>query len=312
MTEKRVSRFIREFKRDWEFHLFLLIPVIYIVIFAYTPMFGVQVAFKDYLPANGIWGSEWVGLKHFIRFFKSFQCRTIIVNTLRISLYTLAVGFPLPILFALMLNTLRNLKLKKIIQTITYMPHFISTVVIIGLLIQLLSPINGLYGNLYRLFANGMYPSDLLGKPKLFVHLYVWSGIWQSLGWNSIVYIAALAGVDPELSEAAEIDGASRWQRVWHIDFPSILPTAGVLLIMNSGSIMSVGYEKIYLMQNSLNLEYSEVISTYVYKTGMTLGANNFSYATAIGLFNSVVNCALLVAVNAASRKLSGGSTSLW
>lgn len=305
-------QFGKQFKRDWEFHLFLLIPVIYIVIFEYLPMYGVQIAFRDFDPILGVSGSKWVGFEHFRKFFASYQFSNIVSNTLRISLYSLAIEFPLPIIFALMLNIFKNIRYKKLVQTITYMPHFISTVVIVGLLIQLLSPINGLYGNIFRLFANGMYPTDILGKPRAFIHLYVWSGIWQSLGWSSIIYISALSAISPELSEAAQIDGASRWQRIWHVDFPGILPTIAIMLILNAGSIMSVGFEKVFLMQNKMNLEYSEVIATYVYKTGMTIGANNYSYASAIGLFNNVINCLMLLIVNSLSKKFSADNTSLW
>jgi len=303
---------IDTFKKRWQLHLFMLLPVIYILIFAYYPMFGVQIAFKNFTPAEGIWRSKWVGFKHFQTFFKSYQFERVIANTLRISLYSLGVGFPLPIIFALFLNTVRNLRFKKFVQTVTYIPHFISVVVLIGILKQVLNPVMGLYGNIYRLFVGGGYPPDILASPNAFIHLYVWSGIWQGLGWSSIIYVAALSNVDQELYDAAEVDGASRWKRIIHIDLPGILPTVAILLILRAGSIMSVGFEKIYLMQNNLNLKYSEVISTYVYKVGMAAGMGNFSYASAIGLFNSVINCTLLVIVNAISRKLSENSMSLW
>ena len=275
-------------------------------------MFGVQIAFKDFMPAEGIWGSQWVGFKHFEIFFKSYQFGRVITNTLRISLYSLVVGFPLPIVFALLLNTIRNMRFKKIVQTITYIPHFISVVVLVGILVQVLNPVTGLYGSIYRLFNGAGYPKNIMASPAAFTHLYVWSGIWQQLGWSSIIYVAALSNVDQELYEAAEIDGASRWKRVLHIDLPSILPTIAILLILRAGSIMSVGFEKVYLMQNNLNLMQSEVISTYVYKVGMAAGGGNFSYASAIGLFNSIINCTLLVFVNAVSRKLSDENISLW
>jgi len=303
---------LRNFKEQWQLHLLMLIPVIYILIFAYYPMFGVQIAFKDFKATSGIWGSPWVGFKHFSTFFNSHMFSRVVVNTLRISIYSILIGFPLPIVFALILNTMRNMRLKKVIQTITYIPHFISTVVLVGLIMQILSPVNGLYGNLFRLLTNGMYPNDIFGQPRAFVHLYVWSDVWQNLGWNSIIYLAALTAIDPQLHEAAEIDGANRLQRIIHIELPGILPTASVLLILRFGSIMNVGFEKVFLMQNSLNLSHSEVISTYVYKVGMQAGANNFSYASAIGLFNSVINCFLLVLVNQISRKLSESQTSLW
>lgn len=300
------------FKKKWQLHLFMLLPVIYILIFAYYPMFGVQIAFKDFNPGKGIWGSPWVGFKHFVTFFKSFQFKRVITNTLRISLYSLIIGFPLPILFALFLNVLHNLKFKKFVQTVTYIPHFISTVVIVGMLVQLLNPVTGVYGNIYRLIYGFGYPKNIMAMPTAFTHLYVWSGIWQNLGWNSIIYVAALTNISMELHESAEIDGASRWQRVLHIDLPGILPTIAILLIMRTGSIMSVGFEKAYLMQNDLNLMRSEVISTYVYKVGIAAGSGNYSFASAVGLFNSLINCSLLVLVNAIVRKLSDNSTSLW
>jgi len=303
---------ITVFRKKWQLHLFMLLPVAYILIFAYYPMMGVQIAFKDFVASKGIWGSEWVGWKHFQKFFESYYFTRVVGNTLKISLYTIVTEFPLPILFALTLNTMRQMRVKKFVQTITYVPHFISTVVLVGLVMQVLSPVNGLYGNLHRLFSNGIYPNDIFGSPSAFIHIYVWSGVWQSLGWSSIIYLAALSGIDPELHEAAQIDGASRLMRIRHIDLPGILPTAAILLIMRAGSIMSVGFEKIYLMQNSLNLSQSEVISTYVYKVGLTAGNSNFSYATAIGLFNSLINCGLLVLVNQVTSRLTHKETSLF
>ena len=303
--------FVKDFKRCWQLHLFILPGVIYILIFAYYPMFGVQIAFKDYSAVQGIWGSPWVGLKHFIKFFNSPYFERTIRNTLSISLYSILVGFPLPVLFALFLNVMQNHRLKKFIQTVTYIPHFISTVVLVGMILQLLNPVSGLYGSLYNLFSEG-YPTDILGKKQAFIHLYVWSGVWQQMGWGSIIYLAALSGVSPELHEAATIDGASRLQRIWHVDLPAILPTVAIMLIMRSGSIMSVGFEKTFLMQNSVNISVSEVISTYVYKQGLGRGVRGFSYGSAIGLFNSVVNFIMLVLVNAITKKLSDNSAGLW
>ncbi len=308
----RASATWKQVRRRWQLFVFIFIPLVYLIIFAYYPMFGVQIAFKNFMPAKGILGSEWVGFAHFEKFFNSFQFKRVITNTLRISLYSLFASFPLSILFALLLNCVQSLHFKKFVQTITYVPHFISVVVMVGILMQVLSPVTGLYGNLYRAFVADAYPKDILGRPGAFIHLYVWSGIWQSLGWSTIIYIAALSGVDPQLHEAAEIDGASRFRRVLHIDLPTILPTASIMLILNAGGLMNVGFEKVYLMQNNLNLIYSEVISTYVYKVGMTAGGGQFSYASAIGLFNSVINCTLLVLVNALSRRLSGEGTSLF
>lgn len=302
-----------QFARNYQLHLFMLIPIAYIIIFNYVPMFGIQIAFKNFTPGKGIWGSPWAGLIHFQTFFKSYQFKRVIVNTLRISIYSLLVNFPLPIVLALMLNTVRNARFKKTVQTVTYIPYFLSMVVVVGMLVQFLNPMTGVYGTVYRLITgSASYPPSIIQKPGSFIHLYVWSGVWQYLGWNSIIYIAALSGVDPQLHEAAQIDGASRFKRILTVDLPAIVPTISVLLILNAGSLMSVGFEKVYLMQNNLNLMQSEVISTYVYKVGLTSGMGNFSYATAIGLFNSIINCTLLVFVNWLSKKTSENSTSLW
>jgi putative aldouronate transport system permease protein len=294
---------------SWEYYVFLAIPLIYLLLFVYIPMAGVQIAFRRYTPMGGIWGSEWVGLRNILKFFQSYQFRRVLPNTLRLSIYALAAGFPIPIVFALLLNTMNNGYLKRVIQTVTYMPHFISTVVLVGMVIRFSSPINGIYAQVINLLH--LKTVDILAQPGVFPHLYVWSGVWQHFGWSSIIYLAALAGVSAELHEAAEIDGASRFQRMVHIDFPSILPTATILLILGFGQIMGIGFEKVFLMQNSLNLRTSEVISTYVYKVGIGSGGlSDYSYATAIGLFNSVVNLVMAGGVNIITRRLS--NTSLW
>lgn len=297
-------------RKHWQLYLFLLLPVAYLLIFHYYPMLGIQIAFKKYSPALKIWGSPWVGTKYFEKFFRSTQFNRVVGNTLKLSLYSLVAGFPLPIIFALMMNVMRSQRYKKAVQTITYMPHFISTVVLVGMLMQMFNPLTGLYGKVYSALHNGEVARDLLGSSTAFPHLYVWSGIWQSFGWDSIIYVAALAGVSPELHEAAQIDGASRFQRVIHVDFPAILPTAIIMLILRTGSVMSIGFEKIFLMQNSLNLKASEVISTYVYKVSLSAAIPDFSYSTAIGLFNSVINLVIISLVNALSARLS--DTSLW
>lgn len=311
-SEKR-KQFLQNFKKDylsrWQLYLFLVIPVIYIIIFAYVPMAGIQIAFKDYDFALGIWGSEWIGFDNFQRFFSAYNFKQIMWNTLFLAVYGLLASFPLPILFALILNSFPREKYKKLVQTVSYMPHFISTVVIVGMVIQMFNPRTGGFGIIYQMLTGEMMP-DLFAKASTFPHMYVWSGIWQGLGWGTIIYIAALAGVDSELHEAAQIDGASRWQRVRFIDFPCILPTVTIMLILAAGNVMSVGFEKVYLMQNGLNISQSEVISTYVYKVGMTMGTGDFSFATAIGLFNSVINFVLLVTVNKITKKVS--NTGLW
>lgn len=302
----------RKCARRWQLFLFMLIPVTYILIFAYYPMFGVQIAFKNFTPSQGIWGSEWVGMANFTRFFSNYMFTRVVSNTIKLSLYSLGVSFPLAILFALIINTIRNQKYKKVVQTITYMPYFISTVVLVALMKQIFNPVIGLYGTISREFFGNNQPAHLLGNPRLFIHFYVWSGVWQSLGWSTIIYIAALSAVSPELHEAAEIDGASRLKRIIHIDFPVILPTASIMLILNAGGLMNVGFEKAYLMQDNTNLKYAEIIATYVYKVGMTAGNSDFSYASAIGLFNSVINCTLLVLVNGLAGRFSAEGSSLW
>ena len=299
-----------DLKRDWQLYLFILIPVIYIIIFAYVPMGGLQIAFKDFAARKGIFGSPWVGFKHFNKFFHSAYFGRTVGNTLLLSAYSLACGWPLPILVALMLNCYKSQKVKNVTQTLITLPHFISVVVLVGMLFQLCSARNGIYGAvIYAL--TGSRPADPFATPTNFRHFYLWSGVWQDFGWGSIIYLAALAGVDPSLHEAATVDGASRFKRVLNVDLPAILPTIVIMLILRFGSIMSIGFEKVFLLQNDLNLSCSEVISTYVYKVGLSGGGKtDFSYATAIGFFNSVVNLVLIVVVNFIAGKV--GNTSLW
>ncbi|MCQ2419980.1 MAG: ABC transporter permease subunit [Clostridia bacterium] len=304
------SLFIRNFKKNWQLHLIILVPLVYLLIFEYGPMVGLQIAFRDYRPKTGIWGSTWVGLKHFKAFLTSYNIKTLLTNTLSISLYSIFIGFPIPIIFALLLHVTQRDKLRRVTQNIAYMPHFISIVVMVGILDQVLNPVNGLIGTVYHLLGNIGYPADVRSDAGAFRHLYVWSGIWQNMGWDTIIYVAALSAVSQDQHEAAEIDGASRWQRILHVDIPAILPTIAIMLILRCGSVMSVGYEKAYLMQNDLNLRTSEVISTYVYKVG--LGKNQLSYAAAIGMFNSVINCVMLVLVNFTAKKASDGEQGLF
>ena len=291
-----------------QLYLMLLLPVIYLIIFDYVPMLGLQLAFKDYNPTLGIWGSPWVGLKHITRFFSNYQFARLIRNTIMVSVYSLISSVPIAVLLALALNCVRNSKYKKVVQTVTYLPHFISIVVLIGMRFQIFNPLIGTYGNLYRTIFGTEAP-NIMGNPEAFYHTYVWSAVWQNMGWNSIIYVAALSAVDPGLYEAAQAEGASRARMVWMIDLPAILPTIIILLILDCGKIMSVGYEKTLLMQNSFNLQYSEMISTYVYKQGLQ-NNGNYSYATAAGLFNSVVNFILIIGVNKLSKKVGGSS--LW
>ena len=287
--------------RNWELYLFVLPLVVYLIVFRYVPMYGVQIAFKDFSVSRGIQGSEWVGLRYLSQFFRSFYFETVIRNTLTLTILSLILGFPLPVLLALALNETAP-RLKKTVQTVTFAPHFISTVVMCAMIILFTSTSNGIINNL--IVRLGGEAVDFMGKSRYFRTLYIVSDLWQHTGWNSIIYLAALAGVDPQLYEAAEIDGASRLQRIWHINLPGILPTMVLLFILNCGSLLSVGYEKVYLLQNSLNIDVSEVISTYVYKVGIL--SVKFSYTAAIGLFNSAINFVLLLTVNAIARRLSG------
>ncbi|MGI5894055.1 MAG: ABC transporter permease [Candidatus Merdivicinus sp.] len=297
----------REFRTNWGLYLLVAIPVAYLIIFKYVPMYGVQIAFRDYTPVRSITGSPWVGWKHFQRFFNNPSSWSIIRNTLSISLYSL-LTFPLPIVLALLLNYMPSQRFKKTVQLVSYAPHFISTVVMVGIILQFLDTRSGLLNMIIT--SLGGDSISFMSQPKYFYHIYVWSGVWQGVGYSSIIYIAALAGVSPELHEAAIVDGANILKRMWHIDLPSLLPTVSILLIMQCGSILSVGYEKIYLMQNNLNSSVSEVISTYVYKQGIAATTPQYSYATAIGLFVSLINVILLITVNKITGKLSGSS--LW
>lgn len=300
----------RKYGRYWQLYTFLLLPVVYIIVFNYMPMVGAQIAFRKFNIMQGIWGSPWVGMKNFEKFFTAYQFQRVLVNTLTLSLYSILAAFPFPILFALTLNVIERRRYKKVVQTITYMPHFISTIVLVSIMMQVFHPMTGLYGAVSRMLT-GTTPVDLFAKPEAFPHLYVWSGVWQNFGYNSIIYIAALANVSSELHEAAEVDGASRFQRVIHIDFPALVPTIVIMLILRTGSILSIGFEKSYLMQNTLNLSRSEIISTFVYKKGLGSGASNdYSYSAAIGMFNSVVNLVLITVVNAFARRF--GESSLW
>jgi putative aldouronate transport system permease protein len=307
---QRANLFWRNFKRDWQLHLMVLYPVLRVLIFSYGPMYGVQIAFRDYRPSTGILGSEWVGLQWFEQFLTSFNFMAIFKNTIILSLYTLLVSFPLPIIFALILNAMTSKKYKKVAQTISYIPHFISTAVIVSIVTMVLSPTSGIYGSMYRLFGGEGYPTDIRGLASSFRHIYVWSGIWQSLGWNSILYTSALSSVSMELHEAAMIDGASRFKRILYVDIPAIAPTIGIKLILACGSLVGVGFEKAYMLQNSLNLDVSEVISTYVYKQGFS-SFRMYSYSSAVGLFETVLNLILLIAVNKIAKKISDGEVAV-
>lgn len=301
-TKKTFKRIIS----CWQLYVFLIPTLIYFIIFAYGPMYGVQIAFRDYSPRKGIWGSKWVGLEHFTRFFDSYYFSELIKNTLSISVYSIVVGTILPILLALMVNELPNSKFKNVFQTATYAPYFISTVVFCGMITIFMNAPSGLINQMIQ--SLGGEPVGFLTTPSYFNDVFVWSGAWQGTGWSSIVYVAALSSVDEQLHEAAKIDGANRMQRIWHINLPHLLPTIITLFILSCGSALSVGYEKVFLLQNSLNISTSEVISTYVYKAGLVDA--QYSFATAVGLFNSVINIIVLFIANTISRKVS--ETSLW
>ena len=289
---------------NWQLYLFLLPTVAYFLIFRYYPMYGLQIAFRNYKAAKGIWGSQWVGLKNFERFFNTADFSRLLTNTLAVSVGNLLISFPIPILLALLLNQLPSKLYKKVVQTAIYAPHFISTVVLVGIIFLFFSPSSGIVNHMIA--ALGGERIHFMAEPSWFRPLYIGSEIWQSAGWGSILYLAALAGINPELHEAAIMDGANKYQRVWHIDIPGILPTVVIMFILNSGKVMAVGFEKAYLMQTSLNISASEIIATYVYKRGLL--QSQFSFSTAVGVFESVINLILICTVNFISRKVSSSS----
>ena len=304
-SQRFVSRLQRDLSKNWDAYLLLVPAILFYLLFCYKPMYGVIIAFKNFSPGKGIVASEWVGLKHFLSFFKSYYFGRLLRNTLTISLSSLIFGFPMPIIFALLLNEVHNSKFKRTIQTITYMPHFISLVVMCSL-IRLFVADTGIIVQLMAKF--GFEPVALLSKKEYFVPIYVLSGIWQGFGWDSIIYLSALTAIDPGLYEAATIDGANRWKQTIHVTLPGIMGTVIILLILRMGSIMSVGYEKIILLYNESIYETSDVISTFVYRMG--LGKAQYSYSTAVGLFNSVINFIIVYTFNKISRKVS--EVSLW
>ncbi|GAF11033.1 ABC-type polysaccharide transport system, permease component [Bacillus sp. JCM 19046] len=293
-------------KNNYQLYLMVLPAFIIILLFNYVPMYGLQLAFREFDPSLGITGGEFVGFDYFRRFIESYQFWDLMRNTFLISFYSLLFGFPIPIIVALLFNQIRHAGGKKFVQTVSYMPHFISVIVVVGMILIFLSPSSGLMGHLFGLF--GLEPINFMGNPDYFRSIYVASDIWQHAGWNSIIYIAALAGVNPQLYEAAKVDGASRFQQIRNIEIPHLVPTIVILLILNAGSLLGVGFEKIFLMQNSMNLPVSEVIETYVYKVGIL--SNQISYSTAIGLFNTMINFTILIVVNRIAKKTS--ETSLW
>lgn len=301
--EKHWTRYLAD---NTDLYLFLLPAVLYFIIFHYWPMYGAVIAFKDFIPVKGIFGSPWVGFAHFERFFQSYFFTLLIRNTLLLSLFSLLLAFPVSIIFALMLNQVEIKLFKSTLQTASYIPFFISTVVFVGMLFIFLSPTNGFVNRL--IIALGGEATSFMGSAPWFRPVYIISDIWKETGYNAIIYLAALSAINPEQHEAAIVDGATKIQRIRHIDIPGIAPTVVVILILRVGQIMSIGFEKAYLMQTALNLDASEIIPTYVYKQGL-IGAQ-FSFASAVGLFNSVINFVLIIAVNRFARKVS--EYSLW
>jgi putative aldouronate transport system permease protein len=298
----KLSKNLTYIKKNYILYLLIAPAVILTIIFKYIPIYGATIAFKDFSPIRGIAGSEWVGFKHFTSFLTSPNFIEILMNTIKLSSFELLIGFPIPIILALMLNQLRKSSVKKNIQLALYAPHFISVVVVSGMVFLFLSPV-GPINALLSTFLDK--PISFMSDPDYFRSIYIWSGVWQGAGWASIVYVAALANVDPQLHEAATLDGASLLQRIWHIDLPTLKPVMAVLFILAAGGIMGIGFEKAYLMQTSMNSPSSEIIATYVYKRGLLAG--DYSFATAVGLFNAVVNVILLGVVNQVVKKLNEG-----
>lgn len=305
---KYLNSIKKSLKKHWQLYLLLIPVIVYYIVFKYKPMVGVQIAFRDFKLRKGMWASEWVGLKHFVRFFSSYNCASIIGNTLYLGFLSLVFCFPFPVFLALVFNELRSERMKKAMQTITYAPHFISTIVVVGMLMAMCSPSTGIINTLLVNLGVVDEPLYLMGSGKYFRLMYILSGIWKDAGWNAIIFISALAAIDQALYEAAQVDGASRWQQLLHVTLPSILPTIVIMLILESGKVLNIGFEKAYAMQTDLNLSVSEVISTYTYKIG--LENLEYDYATAIGLFNSVISFILLIAVNGISKRVT--ETSLW
>ncbi|WP_306220307.1 sugar ABC transporter permease [Cohnella sp. WQ 127256] len=296
----------KSFKKHWQLYFIVIPPALFFLIFKYYPMLNTVLAFKDYNVIKGIWGSPWVGMKYFNLFFENPMFWPLVKNTIYVSGYLLLAGFPIPILLALMLNEVRNGRFKKLVQLVSFAPYFISTVVMVSIIMLFLAPRLGFVNVALNYF--GLDSINFLGEPGMFRSIYVWSDIWQNAGYTAVIYLAALAGIDPTLYEAAKVDGASRLQKIINVDLPGILPTIMIILILNVGSVMAIGFEKIYLLQNPLNLVNSQIIATYVYDIGLKNA--NYSFATAVGLFNSVINLILLVSVNSLAKRFS--NSSIW
>jgi putative aldouronate transport system permease protein len=304
-SRERLRILARDASKAWQLYALLALPLTYLFIFQYIPMYGAQIAFRDFSVTRGVWGSPWVGFRYFVRFFHSYLFWNVVRNTVLLSFYQLVAGFPFPIILALSLNYVVSVAFKRSVQLVTYFPHFISTVVMVGIIFQVLDMRLGIVNEAVRLL--GLEPVNFLGKASLFPSIYVWSGVWQDMGYGCIVYLAALAGVDPSLHEAAVVNGATKLQRIVHIDLPAIAPIAMTLLILQVAQMLDLGFEKVFLMQNPLNLSTSEIINTYVYKVGIASTVVDFSYASAIGLFRNAINFVLLVLVNQVARRSGQG-----
>lgn len=305
VKRERSGRLWLRIRRNWQLYVLLALPVVWLIVFRYAPMYGAQIAFRQYMPFIGIEGSPWVGLANFERFFNSPKFEPVIVNTIVLSFYSLLV-FPIPIILALSLNQVKTRLFRSSVQMITFAPYFISTVVIVGMLFQFMHPRVGFTASLANML--GQAPPNWMGDPGAFRHIFVWSGVWQDMGFNAIIYLAVLSTIDPALHEAAVVDGANRLQRIRYIDIPGLLPTAMVLLVLSTGRVLEIAFEKVYLMQSPLNLGVSEVINTYVYKVGLLSPILDFSYSTAIGLLKGIVGLLLMIAVNNAARRLTENS----
>ena len=298
---RKKKGFLERMRGNWDLLLFCIPGMFFTIVYHYIPIYGVQLAFRNYKAKQGIFGSQWVGLRNFTRFFNGADWLILVRNTLILSAYSLAAGFPVAVILALMLNSFRHKRYRKVIQAVTYAPNFISTVVMCGMLILFLSPRVGVVNNVIRMLGGNTI--NFMSEISMWRHIYVWSGVWQGMGWSSVIYFAALAGVSPEYHEAAIVDGATKFQRVLHIDLPFLAPTMTMLLIMNMGSILSVGFEKVYALQNDLNLPVSDIIATYTYRFGII--KSDISYSSAVGLMNSLVNSVMLITVNYITGKLS-------
>lgn len=303
--KKKKGSLIKDLRRHWAAYLMLIPAVVLLFIFSYIPMYGIVIAFKNYKPQLGIWGSPWVGLEHFAKFFTSAHFPVLLRNTLSISVYSLLAGYPCSIILALLLNEVRCAKYKKVVQTISYMPYFISSVVVCGMLKSFLS-YDGMFNALNNLM--GREPISFLSEPKYFQHIIVWAGVWQGMGWNSIIYMAALSAIDTQLYEAARIDGCGRLRQAWHVTIPGIMPTVIMLLIMSVGSILTVGTDNILLLYNPMTYETGDVFGTYTYRLGIRGG--QYDYTAAVGLAETVVGFIMIIIVNWISRKTT--EQSLW